>query len=491
MVTLAIDGIGEVQVDDGFLRLSPEKQAATVEEIATRLRGSAAPAATSPPPAVPAPNSEEALFLQSVNANQPKPDTLKARGSILPVGVDEKGGMTLALPAFLEGPRQTIIDLIEGKRTASQISGREIFELGSLFAGSAGGSAALRAPRAAPEAAAVADDALRAAAPETPPPLPGAADDTVRAAVSDAPSAAPVTTEEFRAAAKSFYKKADESGVVIQPSSIRTLADDIKTTVDKAGIDATLHPRATAALKRVEGAADSALTFDRLEILRRVANAAGKGLDKDEGRIAGLIVDKIDDFVRNMADTDVIAGDPKVVSEVVPKARELWSKVAKLDLVENLVERAKISAPNFSGSGLENALRTEFRTLAKNRALMRTFTAGEQKAIKRVAKGDATSNAARAAGKFAPTGVVSAVMSGGAGGAIGGPVGAVALPAAGFLARQLATKLTQRHVTQLEDLIKASGNSAMAQASLARARETIRLLTAETSAATEPEPKRR
>src|SRR5687768_9811104 len=38
MLTLNIDGVGKVRVDDTFLSLSPEDQAKTVDEIAAKLR---------------------------------------------------------------------------------------------------------------------------------------------------------------------------------------------------------------------------------------------------------------------------------------------------------------------------------------------------------------------------------------------------------------------------------------------------------------------
>jgi len=511
MAVLNIDGIGEVDIDDGFLNLSPAQQAKEVDAIAAQIKGGSAPA----PEAAPDPNSEEGVALQQINASQPKPDTLASRSAILPVGKTKEGNLTLAVPGFLEGPRQAVMDLLDGKRTASQLTGKEIFELGSLFAGApAGGPAGTgagiaraaaereavagapkpaAAPAAvAPEAAATTvDDALRAAAPE-PAPAPPAAP-----AVAE-PAVATATNEELRAAAKGFYRRADEAGVTANP--IRPLFDDVKSTVIKEGIDPTLHPRATAALQRMEAVADQPISFQNLEILRRVANGAGKGLDKDEGRIAGHIVDKIDDFVSKLSAKDVSSGDAKVAAEMVTKARDLWSKVAKLDTVDGLVERARLSAPNFSGSGLENALRTEFRSLAKNARALRTFTPQEQKAIKKIAVGTTASNAARNVGKLAPTGVVSAGLGGGIGAAagslIGMPVvGAIAAGAAGFGARRLATAMAERYVKQLETTIRTGGDSKMATEALARSKASLQLLKsapqAESAAAASKDNRRR
>lgn len=495
MASLQIDGIGKVEIDDAFLKLSPEQQAAEVDAIAAQVRGGPAP---SPAPAVPPQHvradprfqTEQDAFIEDLMARQPPPEQptdVVARGSILPVGQTREGKAVLALPGFLEGPRQTIMDLLDGKRTARDLSGREIFELGSLFAGAAAGgpagtgagiaraaaereaATARPAPAAAPEAAAA------AAAP--------AADDAALAAAARPAAPSPVevpgpaaTTAEFRTAAKSFYKQMEDSGVEIAPVGTRKLADEVAAAAQKANIDPTLHPRGTAALKRVEAAADKPLSFERLDQLRQIVKEAGSSPDGGERRIAGKLTEALDDFVSRMGGAEIAAGDAATAKAAVGQARSLWEKVAKLDLIDDLVERAKISAPNFSGSGLENALRTEFRALAKNKQQMRPFTEKEREAIKRVAKGTVTANLARMAGKAAPTGIVSTVLGGGAGAAVGGGIGAVAVPVAGFAARQLATVLTRRHVAQLETIIRNGGESRAATAALARARARLQFL---------------
>lgn len=64
------------------------------------------------------------------------PSAVTTRGAILPVGVTAGGDVVPAVPEFLVGPFQTISDLMSGKRTADQITGKEAFDLGSVFAGS-------------------------------------------------------------------------------------------------------------------------------------------------------------------------------------------------------------------------------------------------------------------------------------------------------------------------------------------------------------------
>lgn len=97
------------------------------------------------------------------------PDEVVKRGTILPMGKTRGGELVPALPEIIEGPRKTIMDLLEGKRTAQDISGKEIFELGGLFAGGGGATGTTRgiaraAGRGKPEPAPAASEGAAVAA---------------------------------------------------------------------------------------------------------------------------------------------------------------------------------------------------------------------------------------------------------------------------------------------------------------------------------------
>lgn len=467
MPTLTIDGFDKkITVGDEFLRLSPEDQAKAVEEIAASLRTGGAPAPAAPPPAEVAPQQAAGELGVNESIGIPVPDPAapgpfdipgnikaqamegaqRAAGALSSQGIQESaksviptapvdlvaGGLQVAaapLTAVIDAAAAGIEKATNGLLTADNVK-TALLALGPAGGVPAGGIAGARKSTAA---------MLR----------------TQRAAGQ---AGAP----DLRSEAKNFYKQAENAGVVVKPQSFQTMAADAATAAGKAGIDKTLHPRATAVLKRLSEEGAAPLDFERLETVRRVAKAAGASGDADERRIAGIIIDKIDDYVANLSAADITAGNAPEAAKAIVKARDLWSKVKKLETVERLVDRAQTSASGFSGSGFENALRTEFRSLAKNDKAMRAFTADERKAIKLVARGGPTENIARAIGKFAPTGIVSSVLSGSAGAAIGGGVGAVAVPTAGFLARQLATALTKRNVRAVEKLIKDGGSSKLA-----------------------------
>lgn len=256
---------------------------------------------------------------------------------------------------------------------------------------------------------------------------------------------------ELAEAADAAYKRADDAGIIVKADKINTLKKGIASMAKGEGINPTLHPDTTAALKQIVGSKGD-LTLTQLETLRKVAKDAAGSLKPADKRLAGKVVDQIDDFIDNLDDTDVVGGDA-VKASALKEARALYTRKKKADVIDNLRERAELSAPNFSASGLENSLRTEFRNLAKNERKMRLFTAEEQAAIKRVAIGGKLENALRFIGKFAPTGVVSSALSGGLGAMIAGPAG-VGIPLAGIGGRALATRMTKRNVQTVDELVR-------------------------------------
>jgi hypothetical protein len=261
----------------------------------------------------------------------------------------------------------------------------------------------------------------------------------------------PPSIDELRTQKTAAYKRAEETGVVVSRGAINRLKVDLVSDLKKEGLDVDLHPKANAALKRVLNSRGQ-LTLSEIETLRKIANDAKGSIDKSDARLGAKIVDHIDEFEANLSDADVISGTPAAAT-AFKEARSLNTRFSKATELEELVERARLSAPNFSGSGMENALRTEFRGLAKNKSKMRRFNAAEQVAIKKVAMGGPLENAMRMLGKFAPRGPISTGF-GFATAATAGPLG-LAVPLAGEAGRFAATRMTMKNVNRASELVRA------------------------------------
>jgi hypothetical protein len=246
------------------------------------------------------------------------------------------------------------------------------------------------------------------------------------------------TTAELSQAATAAYKRADESGIAMKAESFEAMKSNLLAELQKDGLDPTLHPKATAAVKRIADETGP-LTLQKAETLRRIANDAMDTLEKSDARKSGQIVDAIDDYIDNLKDEDLVSGNAKDAA-ALKEARALYTRKRKAEDIERLIERAKESP-----SGFENGLRIEFRSLVKNDRKFKRYSKEEQAAIRRVSRGEAGENALRLLGKMAPTGIVSGGLGVAGGAAIGGPLGAIGVPLIGAVSRKAAERMTRRN----------------------------------------------
>ncbi|MGI9297101.1 MAG: hypothetical protein ACR2QC_04285 [Gammaproteobacteria bacterium] len=259
------------------------------------------------------------------------------------------------------------------------------------------------------------------------------------------------TLDVVKAEASAAYKAAENAGVIIKANSVGKMVGRIEAKLAEAGFDSSLHPQAFAALRRLQDAKFSNQTLNGLEILRRVVRNAGDTKVPSEGRIVGIMIDEIDSLATSLGRRDLVTGaaGARIAVGELKNARKLWSVTRKAELINGLVNRAGVRAGQFSGSGYENALRTEFRALALNPKKLRGFTDAEQRLITRIAAGTPISNALRNLGKFAPRGIVSTALSGGIGQTIAGPAGAAAALGAGEVGRAAATQAARGQIQRL------------------------------------------
>lgn len=284
-----------------------------------------------------------------------------------------------------------------------------------------------------------------------------------RSAAKSAKAAIP-STDDLKSAANAAYGAADDAGVVIKPQKFDGLLSDIDTMLQNEGFRPKLAPRVAVAVEELGTAKGTPLRLKDVDMLRRVARTAAQSNDPAERRLGAMVIEKIDDWTDNIVQSDVIAGNATQAVKSLTDARKYWTMTRKSEIIDGIMERAKTNAPNFSASGYENALRTEFRNLSKNAKLMRGFTSAEKSAILKVARGGPVENLLRQIGKFSPRGVVSSALGGGVGYGIGGPIGALAVMGAGETGRRAATAMTAANANRVSDLIRSGGNIPQAQA---------------------------
>lgn len=266
------------------------------------------------------------------------------------------------------------------------------------------------------------------------------------------------SVEQLKAQAGALYDAAEASGVTFPQGAVKSLADDIAAKALSEGIDPTLHPKATAALKRLQDAAATGMTVKDAQTMRRIMSGAGKDvMNPDEGRIASIMRDMFDDAIEK--------GAPELAD-----ARALYAKAKKGEIIEEAIQKAQDAVgANYSAAGLETALRQQFKGLLNSKRALRGFSKEEVAAIRRVVKGGPIENLARYIGKAAPTGVVSAAGAGGlpfmagmaaSGGNAGvGAAAAGATMGAGIIGRNIASKMAMGNAGAASALVRGGPNA--------------------------------
>jgi hypothetical protein len=276
-----------------------------------------------------------------------------------------------------------------------------------------------------------------------------------RAARKAAPS-----LQQLDVAAGAKYDAARASGVVAPQSGTQGISQTIrKIAVDEGLISPTgrldtTRPYIAEALKTFEDYSKGTMTVPQMQSVRRKLTDAAKSTEPGERRIAMKMLDEFDAF------TDKLA--PQLA-----EGNEIYRQLKKGEMIEQTIELAGSRAGQFSGSGFENALRTEFRALERAiiKGELKGLSQAEIDAITKVARGGPVENILRYVGKLAPTGVVSFGAGAGVpfmvGNAVGGPAaGAAAAGAtmgAGFLGRAGATALTNRNAQIASALMRNGG----------------------------------
>ena len=251
--------------------------------------------------------------------------------------------------------------------------------------------------------------------------------------ISEAPS-----PDQLQGQASNLFQQAEASGVKFKSDYFKQFAEDTLSTLVDQGADTILSPKVSRVADLLEKAKDQGRSpsIAEMSILRRQFGNAASSADAAERRLAGLAIDKIDDFVE---------GGAGHVGAQLGEARALWSRLRKSQVIDAAIENAEAAQ-----QGVEAGLRAEFKSLyrARDNKKMRGFSKDEMSAIKRVAMGDFTSNTLRRIGSLgggsgSSRNMLNLLIGTGTGAAVGGPVGAVAVPLAGYGAQRAATAMTK------------------------------------------------
>jgi hypothetical protein len=201
----------------------------------------------------------------------------------------------------------------------------------------------------------------------------------------------------------------------------------------------------------------SVVTVSNLESLRRTLGNAAGSIDKTERLAAKSAQSKLDDWLANIPNADVIKGDPQAVSAILKEARANYAASERSAALDRKVVRAELraSAAN-SGQNVANTMRQRIADILINPNERRGYSADEIAQMERIVEGTKPGNLARFGGNMlGGGGGLGMLASGGAGMlAAGGPQG-LALPLAGMALKKLSGASTMRQVKILDEMLRS------------------------------------
>lgn len=267
------------------------------------------------------------------------------------------------------------------------------------------------------------------------------------------------TIDELKTQAGDLYRAAEARGVVADASSTKQLSDSIKKIardnelITPKGRVSEAYPRAKEAMALLDDYAGEVMNPTQMQVIRETLADARNATQGKERRIASKMLDEFDNFTSPLA--------PEL-----DEARKVSQRYLKAGKLEGMRELGDIRAGQFTNSGPENAMRTEYRQL--DRAIAKGQEAGwteaERQAIANISRGTPAQTAARNVGKLAPTGPVSFMAGAGVpfmvGNAIGGPAtgaaSAAVASALGYGGKAVANAMQGRNI-QIAELLARSG----------------------------------
>ena len=194
-----------------------------------------------------------------------------------------------------------------------------------------------------------------------------------------ATSAPKMTQEQIKAASTAAYKASEDAGVVISPEAFTTFATNLPKEMH--GYHPSVTDGAAKIVKMLQTEAKAGpLTLEKLDALRSVASGASiNPANPNEARLAGRIVDLLDDFIEGLGPNHLVGGNADAAVPALKEARKLWKTQAKLKTISDIVD---------AGESLNdgNWVKGRFRAIVKSPKIFNRYTKDEQKLISDVAR---------------------------------------------------------------------------------------------------------
>lgn len=292
-------------------------------------------------------------------------------------------------------------------------------------------------------------------------------------ALRRAPEVAAPTVEELKDAARAQYQHPDVTAVQINPQSVAGLSAKIESDLANQGFRPSTasapstfdEVRNLVPPQGVSGVKVADLDSSRRALGHYAKQVDAYGQPTAEAAAAKIAIKHIDDYLPNLKQPDLLAGDAARATQILDEARGNWGAAKRAEQINTLADNAKIQAAStYGGGNINNATRQALRPLLKNNgAKARGFNDSEMEALSNAVEGSWLGNTLRQVGKLGPdTGlkglehIAAAIGSGGT---------SIPLSATALGARILGDRSTRKAVERLEEQLRS--RSPLHQATLA------------------------
>jgi hypothetical protein len=281
------------------------------------------------------------------------------------------------------------------------------------------------------------------------------------------PGPAEATLEDIRAGSRASYQHPDVTDVRIRPDVVGNLAATIEQDLQhgaNSGFRAANEPRVFNAVNELRLAEQEgrAATVADLDSVRQVLGNAAKERDA-QGQLtrqavaANRAINHINDFLPNLQQGDLLAGNAAAANTRLQAARQDWGAYKRAQNVQTLAGNAEINAASAnSGANIQNATKQAFKPMLKNNAAKAVgYNPEELAALNQIVRGTWTGSIARAAGNLLGGGGGLGMLVGGAAGYHeGGLPGAIGVGLAGRGLKMVGNRSTLNAVARLDRLLR-------------------------------------
>jgi hypothetical protein len=221
----------------------------------------------------------------------------------------------------------------------------------------------------------------------------------------------PPTTAALGERAAQSFERATSMGVQYDPQAYNSFKSGLESSLKGYDPDFSKFADVRVAINKLKDLDTQPLTIERLHNARQMLGVLRGDSEKDVRRMAGILTDKLDEFVTNSK--NATGAGAKEAADALMSGIKDYRMMSKSAEIERLIDRA-----NLSGGSAEN-IESQFRSMAKNEGRMRKFTPDEQTMIRRIAEGKEGSSLANLASMVSPSRSPAMLVSQGLVGAYG------------------------------------------------------------------------